>query len=228
MVAGGGIGGLTAAIALRRAGVEVRVFERAAELQEVGAGLLLAANAQKALGKLGLAEAVASLGTPASAGEIRSWRGEVLASIPAPSWRTRSAPRAPPSTGLTCRRCSCRRWGREHCAWAPRWKAFEQDEGGVTGLARRRCRGECRPPRGRRRSATRDPGRTVRSRGAPLRRLHGLAGGGGTREGALAVGHGLRVVGEGSQVRVRPHRRRQGLLVRHQERPRGREGRPAR
>lgn len=83
VVAGGGIGGLTAAIALRRAGFEVRVFERAEELGEVGAGLLLAANAQKALGKLGLAEAVARMGTPASAGEIRSWRGEVLANIPA-------------------------------------------------------------------------------------------------------------------------------------------------
>jgi 2-polyprenyl-6-methoxyphenol hydroxylase-like FAD-dependent oxidoreductase len=83
MVAGAGIGGLSAAMALRRAGFEVAVFERTAELREVGAGLLLAANAQKALGKLGLADAVARLGTPASAGQIRSWYGEVLASIPA-------------------------------------------------------------------------------------------------------------------------------------------------
>jgi 2-polyprenyl-6-methoxyphenol hydroxylase-like FAD-dependent oxidoreductase len=72
MVAGANIGGMTAAEALRRAGLEVTVFERTAELREVGAGLLLAANAQKALGKLGLAEAVARLGTPASAAEIRS------------------------------------------------------------------------------------------------------------------------------------------------------------
>jgi 2-polyprenyl-6-methoxyphenol hydroxylase-like FAD-dependent oxidoreductase len=83
VVAGAGIGGLTAAIALRRAGFEVAVLERTPELKEIGAGLLLAANAQKALGKLGLAEAVARQGTPASAAEIRSWRGEVLASIPA-------------------------------------------------------------------------------------------------------------------------------------------------
>ncbi len=83
MVAGAGIGGLTATIALRHAGFEVAVFERAPELREVGAGLLLAANAQKALGELDLAKAVARLGTPASAAEIRSWRGEVLVSIPA-------------------------------------------------------------------------------------------------------------------------------------------------
>lgn len=81
-VVGAGIGGLTAAIALRRTGAEVTVFERAEELGEIGAGLLLAANAQKAFGELGLRDAVGSLGTPASAGEIRSWRGRVLASVP--------------------------------------------------------------------------------------------------------------------------------------------------
>jgi len=37
LIAGGGIGGLTAAIALRRAGFAVRVFERAPEIREVGA-----------------------------------------------------------------------------------------------------------------------------------------------------------------------------------------------
>ena len=116
IVAGAGIGGLTAAIALRRADFEVAVFERAAELREVGAGLLLAANAQKALGKLGLAEAVANLGTPASAAEIRSWRGEVLASIPAAELEKKVGARAPPSTGLTCKPCSCERWGKARCA----------------------------------------------------------------------------------------------------------------
>jgi 2-polyprenyl-6-methoxyphenol hydroxylase-like FAD-dependent oxidoreductase len=65
VVAGAGIGGLSAAIALRRAGLEVAVLERTPELGVVGAGLLLAANAQKALGRLGLAQQVASLGTPA-------------------------------------------------------------------------------------------------------------------------------------------------------------------
>jgi 2-polyprenyl-6-methoxyphenol hydroxylase-like FAD-dependent oxidoreductase len=82
LVAGAGIGGLTAGTALRKAGLEVEVFERAAELGEVGAGLLLAANAQKALEQLGLAEAVGRMGTPASAGEIRSWRGRKITSLP--------------------------------------------------------------------------------------------------------------------------------------------------
>lgn len=58
VVIGGGIGGLTAAISLRRAGVEAAVFESAPELREVGAGIALWANAAKALRKLGLYEAV--------------------------------------------------------------------------------------------------------------------------------------------------------------------------
>jgi 2-polyprenyl-6-methoxyphenol hydroxylase-like FAD-dependent oxidoreductase len=123
VVAGGGIGGLTAAIALRRAGFEVSVFERAAELGEVGAGLLLAANAQKALAKLGLADAVARLGTPASAGEIRSWRGEVLASIPAAELEKKVGTPSAAFHRLTCKPCSWERWRSALCALAQRWKA---------------------------------------------------------------------------------------------------------
>ena len=81
--AGAGIGGLSAAIALRRAGFEAAVIKRAPELGGVGAGLLLAANAQKALGRLGLAGAFATLGAPASAFRIRSWDGGLLADNPA-------------------------------------------------------------------------------------------------------------------------------------------------
>ena len=64
IVVGGGIGGLTAAVALRRAGVEAAVFEKAGELREIGAGISLWANAMKALRKLGLYEAVLAVGKP--------------------------------------------------------------------------------------------------------------------------------------------------------------------
>ena len=39
IIIGGGIGGVTAAVALRRAGIDVTVFERADVLREVGSGL---------------------------------------------------------------------------------------------------------------------------------------------------------------------------------------------
>jgi 2-polyprenyl-6-methoxyphenol hydroxylase-like FAD-dependent oxidoreductase len=83
IIIGAGIGGLTTAIALRRAGVEAVIFERADELREVGAGITLWANAIKALGKLGVADAVLAAGAPVAGGEFRSWRGEVLYGIPA-------------------------------------------------------------------------------------------------------------------------------------------------
>ncbi len=59
LIAGGGIGGLTAALALQRLGHRVRVFERASAIAEVGAGLTLTPNATRVLEALGLWPALA-------------------------------------------------------------------------------------------------------------------------------------------------------------------------
>jgi 2-polyprenyl-6-methoxyphenol hydroxylase-like FAD-dependent oxidoreductase len=134
MIAGAGIGGLTAAIALRRAGFEVAVFERAAELGEIGAGLLLAANAQKALGKLGLSKEVGSLGTPASAAEIRSWRGEVLASIPAGELEARVGAASAAVHRADLQALLLREVGEGPLRLGSEVAGFEQDEAGVTVL----------------------------------------------------------------------------------------------
>jgi salicylate hydroxylase len=56
-IIGGGIGGLTAANALLRAGVEVSVYEAAGELKEIGAGVALHANAMRVLEFIGVEEA---------------------------------------------------------------------------------------------------------------------------------------------------------------------------
>jgi 2-polyprenyl-6-methoxyphenol hydroxylase-like FAD-dependent oxidoreductase len=53
---GGGIGGLTAAVALLQAGFDVHVYEQAPELTEVGGGINMAPNATRVLRRLGLAE----------------------------------------------------------------------------------------------------------------------------------------------------------------------------
>lgn len=54
VVIGAGIGGLTAACALRQNGFKVEVYERSPELGEVGAGLQIGPNAVKVLNALGL------------------------------------------------------------------------------------------------------------------------------------------------------------------------------
>ena len=64
-VIGGGMGGLTAAIALTRiAGVQVTVFEQARELAEVGAGVAVTPNGQRGLDHLGLLDEVKLAGAP--------------------------------------------------------------------------------------------------------------------------------------------------------------------
>jgi 2-polyprenyl-6-methoxyphenol hydroxylase-like FAD-dependent oxidoreductase len=54
IIAGGGIGGLAAALALARAGIEVLVLEQAASIGEIGAGIQLGPNAFAALDALGV------------------------------------------------------------------------------------------------------------------------------------------------------------------------------
>lgn len=60
LVAGAGIGGLSAALALARAGFDVTILERAQALEEAGAGVQLAANATRCLKTLGVYERVAA------------------------------------------------------------------------------------------------------------------------------------------------------------------------
>ena len=60
LVAGGGIGGLSAAIALARTGVAVHVLEAAAEFAELGAGLQLGPNGMRILAQWGIAESLAT------------------------------------------------------------------------------------------------------------------------------------------------------------------------
>lgn len=78
IVVGGGIGGLSAAIGLGRAGWRVTVTERARELPAVGAGITLWPNALRALEELGLGERLAPLLARRVGGGLRDHRGRPL------------------------------------------------------------------------------------------------------------------------------------------------------
>ncbi len=69
-IIGGGIGGLTTAIALEQKGFKIRVFEQAEEIRPVGAGIILANNAMQVYEKLGLREEIEANGNRISSMNI--------------------------------------------------------------------------------------------------------------------------------------------------------------
>src|SRR3977135_1038917 len=81
LISGAGIGGLATGVALRRAGVEVQVFERSRELREIGAGLMIWPNGTRALQALGV-EATALTVQKIS---LCTWRGRPLTQAPVDS-----------------------------------------------------------------------------------------------------------------------------------------------
>lgn len=77
-IIGGGIAGLTTAIALSRLGLNATVFEAAPNVRPLGAGLALAANAIQAFERLGVAEAVIQRGRQLHALSIYDESGRVV------------------------------------------------------------------------------------------------------------------------------------------------------
>src|SRR5215203_5989952 len=83
LIAGAGIGGLTAALALRQGGFDAHVYEQASVLREVGAGVAISPNAVKVLHRLGLAEALRAVGVVSDSLDNRDWQsGELLGRVP--------------------------------------------------------------------------------------------------------------------------------------------------
>jgi 2-polyprenyl-6-methoxyphenol hydroxylase-like FAD-dependent oxidoreductase len=79
IVIGSGIAGLSAAIALRKAGLQVTLYERAPALTEVGAGISLWANALRALETIGAGAAVRERLEPLRVSEFRGDEGRTIA-----------------------------------------------------------------------------------------------------------------------------------------------------
>ena len=74
LIAGGGIGGMTAAAALAQAGFHVHLLEAAPAFGEIGAGVTLSPNAMRGLDFLGCMEAVAAAGVEPQRQRIQHWQ----------------------------------------------------------------------------------------------------------------------------------------------------------
>jgi salicylate hydroxylase len=73
LIAGGGIGGITALLALRQRGIDAELFEQTAAFGQVGAGLQVSGNATKILRALGLGEALAKVAYYPQGRDYRAW-----------------------------------------------------------------------------------------------------------------------------------------------------------
>ena len=77
-IVGGGIGGLTPALALRARGLKVAIFEQAVELGETGAGISIHANAVLLLQRIGLTDSIKKIGVPIAGLLLRTSAGESI------------------------------------------------------------------------------------------------------------------------------------------------------
>jgi len=134
LIAGAGIGGLTAALTLRKLGFRnIEVLEQTAVLREVGAGIQLGPNAVKVLHDLGLASELKAVAVAPSATQSRDWSsGRTIRNFPlGPECAERyGAPyyhvhRADLHTALVDA------YGRDNIRLGQRVKGHDQDEAGV-------------------------------------------------------------------------------------------------
>jgi 2-polyprenyl-6-methoxyphenol hydroxylase-like FAD-dependent oxidoreductase len=98
LVVGGGIGGLTAAVALRRAGIEVDLVEIKNSWSVYGVGIIQPNNVMRALDRVGLAQACVDKGGAYPGWRIYSETNALVFEAPASN---RSAPAFPPYNGIT-------------------------------------------------------------------------------------------------------------------------------
>ena len=73
LIAGGGIGGMAAAAALLQRGFDVAIFEQAGELREVGAGIQISPNGNRALDSIGAFKRLMELSCKSERKEVRLW-----------------------------------------------------------------------------------------------------------------------------------------------------------
>ena len=98
LIVGGGIGGLTAAVALRRAGVKVDLVEIKKDWWVYGVGIIQPNNTLRALDRVGLAQVCVERGAPFPGWKIFDAHGNFLMDAPTSSL---AAPHMPPINGIT-------------------------------------------------------------------------------------------------------------------------------
>jgi 2-polyprenyl-6-methoxyphenol hydroxylase-like FAD-dependent oxidoreductase len=148
-IVGGGIGGLTLALALHQRGLACRVYESAPEVRELGVGITLLPHAMRELTALGLGEALARQGIENRESCFFNRFGQLIYSEP----RGRTAGYPVPEVGihrgrvhLTLWRAAVERLGAERLVGDHHCVGLEQSGGRVTLRVRSTQTGAAREP----------------------------------------------------------------------------------
>jgi 2-polyprenyl-6-methoxyphenol hydroxylase-like FAD-dependent oxidoreductase len=135
IIVGGGIGGLTLALSLHRAGVETKVFEAAPEIKPLGVGVNLLPHSTKILASLGLLDALSAVAVSTKEAVFFNRFGQHIFSEPLGRFAGYQGPQLSIHRGdlqMALFGALKARIGRENIVTNARCTGFVQDESGVT------------------------------------------------------------------------------------------------
>ncbi|MBR0682450.1 flavin-dependent oxidoreductase [Roseomonas eburnea] len=135
LIAGGGIGGLAAALSLHAAGIEVEVFEQAPEIRPLGVGINVLPHAMRELTELGLQDRVAAAGIVTRELAYANRFGQMIWSEPRGRFAGYAWPQVSIHRGhlhLVLLEAARERLGDARIVLGARMAGFEQDATGVT------------------------------------------------------------------------------------------------
>ena len=135
LIAGGGIGGLAAALSLHAAGIEVEVFEQTPEIKPHGVGINVLPHAMRELTELGLQERVAAAGIVSKELAYANRFGQMIWSEPRGKHAGYTWPQVSIHRGrlhMVLLEAARERLGDARITLGARMAGFEQDATGVT------------------------------------------------------------------------------------------------
>lgn len=133
LVIGAGIGGLSAAVALKNAGIACDVFEAVKEIKPVGAAISIWPNGVKCMRHLGMGEMMETYGGPMRSMAYRDYRqGETLTQFSLAPLVKRVGGRPCPVSRAELQREMLNYWGRDNVQFGKRISGAEENADGVT------------------------------------------------------------------------------------------------
>ncbi|MCL5501058.1 FAD-dependent urate hydroxylase HpxO [Escherichia coli] len=133
LVIGAGIGGLSAAVALKNAGIACDVFEAVKEIKPVGAAISIWPNGVKCMNHLGMGGIIETYGGPMRTMAYRDYRqGETLTQFSLAPLVERVGGRPCPVSRAELQREMLNYWGRDNVQFGKRVSGVEENADGVT------------------------------------------------------------------------------------------------